>query len=262
MFVPDLKREYRFGMMFAPQPGADVAQMVPRALKLADALSAEVPNGPRLRVKFGDPETAEQLVVGAGGVQKFPVLTWKSNVWELSWSPHRLDVNVDARAYEEVAERPLLLDDVRRRISPNLVRAMDLLELPVARLVLVTLAHASESKNGDAVRAVAARMFSARVNEEAQNGELLELSSSVNRNTHLPLPLVGRGPEAVGINRIERLSAEWSLTGGVARVSLRLHLDINTTPALEGALDSGAIDSFFESASNWSLERHNTVVMQ
>lgn len=167
-------------------------------------------------------------------------------------------VYADARAYADVADRPLDLDAVTARIVPGLERAaveLGTVGFVTHRLVLVlTGERVLDPGDPASLGAVAGQFLPPDVRDAAARGDAWDVGARVDWGTRIDLGESAYTP----IHRIENVGTQLSYAGTDANLMLRAQWDVNTSPQRgTSALPSESFSAFFTTAAGWITERRS-----
>lgn len=241
----DRRLEYQFGLIY-PQTLSEADRAV--VLGFADLFAAPV-EGSSINIRFDEPTEEEALTRNGIQFVQVPTVTWHgSGVWRLVWSPIRLDVYVNARAFEDVAGRRLTLEDAARRVLPGVIAASEHLPGVSAQRTLVVVTGEASRFDADVPPAVgvARRYLSQEKIAAAETGELPDVSVRADWETRWTLGAA----RDVSIHRIEHLGTATIFAGQERRVTVRAQWDANTSP-LGPVLSRDAFEPFAEQAVAW-----------
>lgn len=237
--MPEFSRvkKYQFGMFLAP--GAVVEH--DRAVEI---MTRVPPGSSPFSLRLNRLTQAQVFAPTADGqFAALPALSFSGPpLWRFDISAARVDLSVDAQGYEDTAGKPLLLDEVRKRIVPNLAELVAI-PVPVNRLTLLVHLQAATP---DASALVAGEFMSEAVQESVRVGEALDVTARCNMRDMWKLA----GAE-VAINRIE--AAESAMQYGIAGNPwlLNWQFDVNTSPLADISPSSQAVQDFFLQAVEW-----------
>jgi hypothetical protein len=250
----DRRLEFQFGLFL-------VAVQAKVAREAIGSLSKHFddPKG-QPRIKFGDPTLEDSVITHGTQVIQVPSVTWTSGLWRMVWSPLRLDVYADARAYADVAERALDLRAVVRRLSSGFRGAAAELNgfgFVVNRLVVVVTGEQTLTPNDPAsMRLVTDRLLASHIRDAAGRGEVADAGARVDWRTRFSLPEEG----AVPVHRIETIGTELTFTGTSENLILRAQWDVNTSPIRGTApLRPESFEAFYDAAAAWIIERRSAL---
>jgi len=250
---------YQFGCFFGQSaPDEEIDQDQVR--RLAEVVAAPVPGVTEPTVAFSSSQMGSALVVQGNGVVSQNQIAWQgaAGIWKLTLSGVRCDLFFDARGHADArGVEPLSLQNVNRRVSANMARAILSARFPVNRILLAVNAERN-ADGSDAVRLVARRFYRSELQREAEAGRLVEASARAAEREKWSL--ADRGE--IAVNCIEQGAATWALEGRTPRTRLQWQFDANTAPELADdtmRFDEAEIEAFFTRAVNWIEERFDAL---
>jgi hypothetical protein len=254
MLVFDQAHLYQFSLFLEDQQQWPSPETVEKLAGLLSRSTSEA--GSTLRIKLGQPEIGQAMVLQAGGnASQQPVVSWRagSGVWRVTWTPARLDVHFDARGYGEVTDQKIDLHQIRVRLTPNLAEVSTVLGQAVNRLAVIVTGQATTTEGSTRPsRFIAATFFREELEQQERRGELFDAIGRTNRVTNWELEPALK----VRVNRNETGTANSVIRNGTEETNLTWQWDVNTS-ALETSksFSPQAISAFFQQAESWIDER-------